>query len=196
MRNWRREWPTRRQLFAMLGVLALCIAISPPMIAGTTDLDESPFGVGSYLLCGWSVVYALFVCIAYRPLFSRTRPASAAHTLFPVATSALLGCMCLATAGDILSVAIAERTGRTAVEDAWDIMKSSIGGVLVILACLGIMSLSRWQRHGNAIECPDCAHDLRGLTDDGICPECGAPYSREELLRIYRMYRPIPRKTM
>lgn len=29
--------------------------------------------------------------------------------------------------------------------------------------------------------CPDCLHDLRGIGDEGVCPECGSAFTRESL---------------
>ncbi|MBX3361436.1 MAG: hypothetical protein KF912_14355 [Phycisphaeraceae bacterium] len=29
--------------------------------------------------------------------------------------------------------------------------------------------------------CPDCLHDLRGIGDEGACPECGEAFSKESL---------------
>jgi hypothetical protein len=33
-----------------------------------------------------------------------------------------------------------------------------------------------------ALSCPECRYSLESLSDSGVCPECGTPYSKAELV--------------
>jgi uncharacterized paraquat-inducible protein A len=43
------------------------------------------------------------------------------------------------------------------------------------------------RRHGRFI-CLRCFYSLHGLADVGRCPECGEPYNRQELSRLWRQW--------
>jgi len=34
--------------------------------------------------------------------------------------------------------------------------------------------------------CPRCGYSLIGHDEEALCPECGAPFAREELARLWR----------
>ncbi len=68
-------------------------------------------------------------------------------------------------------------------------------GVVVIVpfviitpsALLFAFKYLRWQKRARSLQgrlCGNCLHDLRGLGDAGTCPECGQPFSLDQL-RLY-----------
>lgn len=78
-------------------------------------------------------------------------------------------------------------------------------GFLTLTAMFGIMVLSpfitmaaaaacmlmdyRWRSRARTLQgrmCGNCLHDLRGLGDAGHCPECGHPFSLDQLRRYWK----------
>ena len=47
----------------------------------------------------------------------------------------------------------------------------------------------RWRSRAHSLQgrmCGNCLHDLRGLGDAGNCPECGHPFSLDQLRRYWK----------
>lgn len=82
---------------------------------------------------------------------------------------------------------------------------SPTAGFLILMAMFGIMVLSpfitmvasaaymlmdfRWRSRARSLQgrmCGNCLHDLRGLGDAGHCPECGHPFSLDQLRRYWK----------
>lgn len=73
----------------------------------------------------------------------------------------------------------------------------SVALILVVLAPLLTMATSgvylfqeyRWRSRAHSLQgrmCGNCLHDLRGLGDAGKCPECGHPFSLDQLRRYWK----------
>lgn len=56
----------------------------------------------------------------------------------------------------------------------------------ILLQSWGRSRLSRRLQQSDGRLCPRCHYNLAGLTDEGHCPECGEPYSPDQLAEAWR----------
>jgi hypothetical protein len=72
-------------------------------------------------------------------------------------------------------------TGGPAVE--W-YLGSGLGSVVQVLIGLYLFFGGKWIVDrvvpSNRPYCHECAYELTGLAQEGVCPECGAPYRRQQ----------------
>jgi hypothetical protein len=77
------------------------------------------------------------------------------------------------------------------------LMVPLIIGSCIVLMVLDARTRRRLQASG-CVMCPHCEHDLNGLADEGVCPECGEPFSASGLAEAWsillpRFYRRLQR---
>lgn len=58
--------------------------------------------------------------------------------------------------------------------------------IVVARMLLGVRRLKRLARRGGFKLCLNCAYCLRGLPDEGVCPECGKPYDVVKAMNLWR----------
>lgn len=58
--------------------------------------------------------------------------------------------------------------------------------VQLVWFCIAELLLKKRARSLQGRMCGNCLHDLRGLGDAGKCPECGHPFSIDQLRRYWR----------
>lgn len=56
----------------------------------------------------------------------------------------------------------------------------------VSLQLRGSQRLRSRLRQSDGMLCPRCHYDLAGLSDEGQCPECAEPYSKDRLATAWR----------
>ena len=61
--------------------------------------------------------------------------------------------------------------------------------IVMPTALLFAFKYQSWRSRARSFQgrmCGDCLHDLRGLGDAGKCPECGHPFSLDQLRRYWK----------
>lgn len=93
---------------------------------------------------------------------------------------------------ELLSAPIS--SGGTGLPIRWGDVTAgaAVLGPFVIItpsALLFAFKYLRWQKRARSLQgrmCGNCLHDLRGLGDAGTCPECGHPFSLDQLRRYWK----------
>ncbi len=60
---------------------------------------------------------------------------------------------------------------------------------LIVFTISDMIKSYRWRSRARTLQgrmCGNCLHDLRGLGDAGHCPECGHPFSLDQLRRHWK----------
>ncbi len=66
--------------------------------------------------------------------------------------------------------------------------------IATVVAMAGTIPVLRKRHAMEAVEfrvCPRCGFSLSGLPKDGICPECGTPFSQERLTQYWKRRYPL-----
>lgn len=61
--------------------------------------------------------------------------------------------------------------------------------LVIVVTIAGMLKERRWRSRARSLQgrmCGNCLHDLRGLGDAGHCPECGHPFSLDQLRRYWK----------
>lgn len=74
----------------------------------------------------------------------------------------------------------------------WGTWWAPLGSIVVVAgAAWGTARWKRgWERRIEAMQwraCPTCGHDLRGIGELGVCPECGKPFVMAEVVAKWTM---------
>lgn len=61
--------------------------------------------------------------------------------------------------------------------------------LVIVFTIADLLMVRRWRSRARSLQgrmCGNCLHDLRGLGDAGHCPECGHPFSLDQLRRYWK----------
>jgi uncharacterized paraquat-inducible protein A len=61
-----------------------------------------------------------------------------------------------------------------------------VGFVCMFASLKPTIRLCRRVRQEEGEVCLNCHYSLRGLPDDGVCPECNEPFNKPEIRRLWR----------
>jgi len=93
-------------------------------------------------------------------------------------------------AGLVLCIAGALAGLIVSVRLGWPPLTSTLGmvGMITCVVVLGVRTQRDFAlaRRLRGQLCPTCMYDVTDLSDRGNCPECGMPYTKDQIVRQWR----------